>query len=540
MSWYDPRDWSWRRARRSKQPSESRKASAGERRGLSAAAQSRRTEGWTALTGGPNAPLGRALVRDRCRDLVANNPHAAQIIRSFVSNMVGTGIRPRSNTGDAELDNAVDLLWAKSLGRSFYADQRRMVHAWLTDGEVLAKRNRLSPEEAPAGVVPLYVQILESEFLDASHSNGSTIEGVEHDRLDRPIAYWLFDRHPNDAVGLRGGMAKSNRVAADSVIFLRNTTRIGQVRGISWLAPVAMALRDLDDYADAERVRKKLEACFVAFVLTDDETQAKITDTATDASGNVVETLEPGLIAIVRNGKDIRMAQPSQSGGYVEYYKANVRSIAAGVGSTYELISGDLEGTSYTSIRAGLVEFRRLIRSMVYNVFVPVACDPVWQWFVDTAVLANLLPAREGGYPAEWSIEGFEQVDRLKDAQADKLELETRSASLFDVWRRAGKDPEQQLADLDRVKAELSKRGLPPATYDELRTVVDALRAGAIGFDDVLGEEWAERIAELGTQFAALDAAGLKLDSDPRHTAKAGTTQARAGVDSGTPDASEE
>jgi capsid protein len=35
---------------------------------------------------------------------------------------------------------------------------------------------------------------------------------------------------------------------------------------VPWFAPVILKLRDLDDYDDAELVRKKIEACFAAFV----------------------------------------------------------------------------------------------------------------------------------------------------------------------------------------------------------------------------------------------------------------------------------
>ncbi|HWQ57131.1 MAG TPA: phage portal protein [Bryobacteraceae bacterium] len=33
-----------------------------------------------------------------------------------------------------------------------------------------------------------------------------------------------------------------------------------------WLAPVMLAMRDLDDYRDAERMRKKTEACLAGIV----------------------------------------------------------------------------------------------------------------------------------------------------------------------------------------------------------------------------------------------------------------------------------
>ena len=47
------------------------------------------------------------------RDLVRNNPMAAQAVQVLVNNIVGTGIRPRAATGDAGLNARVDALWKR-------------------------------------------------------------------------------------------------------------------------------------------------------------------------------------------------------------------------------------------------------------------------------------------------------------------------------------------------------------------------------------------------------------------------------------------
>jgi len=62
----------------------------------------------------------------------------------------------------------------------------------------------------------------------------------------------------------RGGIL-SVPVPAEQILHSYRVLRPGQIRGVPWLSPVMMALRDLDDYADAERVRKKIEACVSAW-----------------------------------------------------------------------------------------------------------------------------------------------------------------------------------------------------------------------------------------------------------------------------------
>ncbi|MGK3946172.1 phage portal protein, partial [Streptomyces caeruleatus] len=52
-----------------------------------------------------------ALLRERMRDLVRNNPHSAMAVQVLVNNMVGAGIRPRAKTGSKALNKKVDALW---------------------------------------------------------------------------------------------------------------------------------------------------------------------------------------------------------------------------------------------------------------------------------------------------------------------------------------------------------------------------------------------------------------------------------------------
>ncbi|MEH0072915.1 phage portal protein [Pannonibacter sp. Pt2-lr] len=111
-----------------------------------------------------------------------------------------------------------------------------------------------------------------------------------------------------------------------------------------------------------------------------------------DADGNRVEQFEPGLIAYARGGKDIRFNQPAATGGYGEYKRASLHTISAGFRVPYELLTGDLSQVNYSSIRAGLVEFRRMIDAVQWQIFIPMLCAPVWRWFTEAAWAAGQIP----------------------------------------------------------------------------------------------------------------------------------------------------
>jgi len=286
---------------------------------------------------------GGELLRDRMRDLVRNNPHAAKAVAVLVNNIVGAGIMPRAATGDDTLDATVNELWEAWIGQcdadgqlDFHGLQTLVCREMIEAGEVLVRRR---PRRASDGLaVPLQLQVLEADFLDAAKTgaagSGRIVQGIEFDALGRRRAYWLHDSHPGDAFGaLNTGRNRfrSRSVPAAEIAHVYEKSRT-QARGVPWGSAVIRALRDLDDYEVAEIVRKKTEACVTAIVLGADEAEQGIAPTVVDADGNHVEQFEPGLIAYARGGKEIRFNQPAATGGYAEYKRASLHTIAPASG----------------------------------------------------------------------------------------------------------------------------------------------------------------------------------------------------------------
>ena len=55
--------------------------------------------------------------------------------------------------------------------------------------------------------------------------------------------------------------------------------------------------------------------------------------------------------------------------------------IAAGYRVPYELLTGDLSQVNYSSLRGGLVEFRRMVDALQWQLVIPGFCESVWRWF---------------------------------------------------------------------------------------------------------------------------------------------------------------
>lgn len=426
----------------------------------------RRTDGWVTAGTGANAEISpaSARLRDRSRDLVRNNPYAAKAVGALVSNLVGTGIVPRARAKRTSAAKQADHLWLQFAGScdadgltDFGGLQALIVRSLVESGEVIVRfRDRRVEDGLP---VPLQLQVLEPDHLDSAKTEdladgGYIVNGIEFDALGRRRAYWLFPVHPGDS---RGRVLSSRPVPARQVMHLYERLRPGQVRGVPWFASVILKLRDLDDYDDAELMRKKIEACFAAFVTgaQDEETLGK---PSVGSSGDRIESFEPGMIEYLEPGKDVKFASPSANGDYADYMRMQLHAVAAGVGLTYELLTGDLSQVNYSSIRAGLIEFRRRMESLQWQLIIPGLCQPVWARFVELAQASGKLP--DGEITAEWTAPRFEAVDPLKDIQADILAVRAGVMTLKEAIARQGYDPAQVLAEIAATNAELDAAGI--------------------------------------------------------------------------------
>ena len=277
-------------------------------RGYDGAAKGRRTDGWrtSATSADAEVAIAGALLRDRMRDLVRNNPHAAKAVSALVNNIVGSGIIPRAASGNEKIDAQANKLWASWSAQcdadgqlDFLGLQTLACRQMIEAGEVLLRRR---PRRSGDGFdVPLQLQLLEADMLDSGRNGdladgGRIVQGVEFDPIGKRRAYWLFAQHPGDSVVTTRRRLDSLAIPAADIAHLYEKQRM-QVRGVPWGTPVMRALRDLDDWTQAELVRKKTEACVVAIVLGADEAEQGIAPSVVDADGNRVEQFEPGLIA---------------------------------------------------------------------------------------------------------------------------------------------------------------------------------------------------------------------------------------------------
>jgi lambda family phage portal protein len=439
-----------------------------ERFAYEGASAGRRAHGWFAPSSDANVELLGSLVwlRNRSRELMRNNPYAVKAVEELVGNAVGTGIVPQAKTGDVAIDKIIDAEWPFCVEAcdtpqrlDFYGMQALVMRTMAESGESIVRfRPRLAQDNLR---VPLQLQLLEADFLDHARTmgtvNGHVLQGVQFDLLGRRVAYWIYTYHPGGVLLMnpRGGIL-SLPVPADQILHAYRVIRPGQVRGVPWLTPVMLALRDLDDYADAERVRKKIEACVVAMITQPEGIEGSwLGFKGNDAlTTHPVETFQPGMTAYLKPGEDVKFNNPTALGGYREYKTTELEEIAAGLGLPYELLTGDLSKVNYSSWRGGQLGFRNTIENYRWLTLIPMFCMPVRRRMIDTLVMQGKIPSRAvedqkiNLYGTQWTAPRFESVDPVKDAEAALKDIRMGRITWFEAVLANGYDPNAQLAQI--------------------------------------------------------------------------------------------
>jgi lambda family phage portal protein len=372
---------------------------------------------------GPEVLAAAGPVRSRARYFAANNPWAASGVNALVTALVGSGIVPASTHADAatrKVIGATFTRWANVADADgltdFWGLEAAAVRSLIIDGEAF-----LQIITTAAGVS---LRQIPAEMVDASHNvelgdGRRIVAGVEFDATGRRVAYHISPVRPTDTYS---NYAPPVRVPADEVIHLFRPIGSGQVRGISWLAPVLLRLGELDQLEDALLVGAKVAAMHAGFLV--DQNGTGQSPYEGDQTGSVLESgLEPGTLRYLPAGFDIKFSTPQQAQQTIEFAQLQLRAVAAGLGVPEHLLTGDLRAANYSSLRAGLVAFRQQVEQTQFHTIIPQFVRPVWERVLTFAVLSDELAASDLSdvLPAEFYPPAQPWVDPLKDAEAEAL-----------------------------------------------------------------------------------------------------------------------
>ena len=403
-------------------------------------------------------------LRVRSRDLYMGVPTATGALKSYRTNVVGSGLTPKPVIDGEALHlteqqaDAIEkqisrefALWADSTAcdaerlSSFYELQQLAFLNWLMSGDVFALLQSKTRAGTPYSTCVLLVEAdrvcTPGDYLGQEISlDDKILGGVEVDESGEVVAYHICKRHP---LSYRGALyvggnewvrveAYGKESGRRNVLHVMTRERIGARRGVPMLSPVIEALKQLGRYTDAELVAAVVNGYMAVFIETteasDERPLAEMAPEGAKVDAGDSNSIELG------NGSIIDLA-PGEKANAVSPGRPNsnfdgfVSSIALQIGTALELPYEVLMkkfNASYSASRAALLEAWKAFsewRDWLTEKF----CQPIYEEWLAEAVARGRVYApgffadpliRKSYCNAQWYGPTQGQLDPVKEVEA--------------------------------------------------------------------------------------------------------------------------
>jgi lambda family phage portal protein len=479
--------------------------------------------------------------RGRAREMHMNTPLARGAVLTTVSNVVGTGLRLTAQPDREALQNAgltrqqieaaegaLEREWALATRGKTMDIHRRLTWpemqelaftSQLCSGDVFA-----AFVAAPrGGLFDIAMQLIEADSVGNPHFRANTDllgDGIEYAPGGMPVAIHVAE-YPR-----MGGMPKKwSRLpiwapdGAPRVLHLMRADRIGQSRGAPFLAPVMGALKDLEQYTEAELRAAVINACIAIMGQTPDGSSPLAAEAA--ATGGADATAQPGLrradIEFVPGmvlegflpGEELKaFAGERPVTGFDPFIQAILRQIGAALEIPFEVLIKHFTA-SYSAARAALLEAWKFFRGR--RAWLAAAlCQPTYEQVIANAVLRGrlVLPGymedalmRAAWLGADWNGDSPGQINPNAEVEAAVARIEgrlsTRTRETAELtgqnWERVARLDAQERAFLAEIGAPLTaEAAATPAAPPPPMPVPDGQPDDGQGDDDE-DEERAEQ-----------------------------------------------
>lgn len=296
--------------------------------------------------------------------------------------------------------------------------------------------------------------------------------GIQFDGDWVPQGYYVRNSHPNDGkhfderytyypAKLKNGLPR--------LLHHFEKTEAGQHRGYPRMQVGLRRLKNAEDYDEAELERNYIASCYSVFVRTDLDFPDAVAGDTYDADGKLVRSIEPGRIQYLGESDEVTPTSPSGApASFDPFMQHQARMFAAGCGSSYEFLSNDFRGMSYSTARVlhNIEEATCDVKHAAHEKMLVA----IWRHFVNRMILVeSMLDIDAVAYRSDpWIYEAVRivppkrrPVDPTREDRAELtlVEKEMKPASDF-VESTNGQPARQVYRRIKRDKAHRQEAGL--------------------------------------------------------------------------------
>jgi len=410
---------------------------------------------------------------NQCRHLERNCPSARSIVEGLVADIVGTGIDVAPDTGSIPRDDKIRAAWLEWAecagvgGESLWELQAQALREITVAGSFLW-RLVILPERVAEGHIPLAILPLEVEWLSAIEvapcSPGSVfVNGVEMDKVGRPIAYHLAD--PNNVSNV-GHVAQGERVLAKNIVHGFERRRPFQSQGEPILAPLIERLQQEEDLVRIELQSARIAANF-AIAIQSEYHEDSIEDTAVEPQS--VVDISPGTVTRLFPGEEAQVIQSSRPNQLIEAFRKMLRGdIAAAARCARKWLDRDYSSATFMNTRMEQLDSKRMHKPTQNWLGRHIATRPYLEalpWIL--LKMGQPMPS-EATMRKKVSAHKImpdlpEYVDPLKDGEAAIQNIGGNLSTLEEECSSRGKDWQKIIEQRKKEKEALKAAGLDDA-----------------------------------------------------------------------------
>ena len=360
----------------------------------------------------------RQTIVNRSRDLVRNSPIAAGAVNTKTMHTVGPGLRLQSrinrhilSISEKEAQKTQNIiesewrLWANNQDCSYdrrgnFNDNTTLVYRGVMEsGDIFSLFPFEKRNTSPYG---LKIQLIEGDRV----CNGSNIRdtakltaGVHMNSKGAPVAYDIRTTHPGTE---KGFSQKWDKIQAFSptgryrVLHMYKQLRPGMTRGISLLAPIISAIKQISKAEEAEIAATVINSYFTVFLRSPDGNTElspfSITDETNVASDDQDYKLGSGAFITLGEGEDVQFADPKRpNNNFDSFFNSLLKPIGTTLGIPISFLMSHFSA-SYSASRAEMLLLWKSIktdRAWLTSHF----CDIVYSLWFEEAVLLGRISA---------------------------------------------------------------------------------------------------------------------------------------------------
>lgn len=344
------------------------------------------------------------------------------------------------------------------------------------------------------------VQLVEpSRLSQASDDLRNIIQGVRCDATGYPLGYRIrqtqgMERGTEREIPARDGYGRPQFIHV-------HDGPAGAYRGLPLITPALKVVRQFDQLSDATLMAALIQAIFAATVQSPDPTEVTLQafqDMAEQAAGNNSGAPPSGLEAMLQaragwyegtnidlgsHGKIAHLAPGDKleflsskhpNTTYEAFVKFLLREISRCLGITFEQLTGDYSGATYSSVRMATSEMWQVVLYRRINVIAPFL-RPVFEAWLEEDIeqgwtkfpggVEGFMRNRAAATRCHWRGPAKPQADDQKFAKAVETLMALGVVTMEWVCAEMGDDWEDVMEQIAREQAMRKKLGIPSPSF---------------------------------------------------------------------------